>query len=81
MNQREQEVEELDDGEAWMDNDEVATVAMKNPLDVALQVRLPGDKWEILCQEAAELGVEPSTLLRMWVFDKIRTVQRARSTV
>ncbi|MCX6022632.1 MAG: hypothetical protein NTZ05_13060 [Chloroflexi bacterium] len=80
MNQRAQEVDELDDGEAWLDSDEVVNLDVKKPLDVALQLRLPGEKWAILCQEAAELGVEPSILLRMWVFDRLRTVQRARST-
>ena len=64
-------VERIDRGEtAW--SDEVVQVEFKKPLDKVIPVRLSDDHWRQLRREAQELGVGPSTLLRMWVLEKLR---------
>jgi hypothetical protein len=75
-----QEIDRIDrGGDAWLEGDEAVAVEVRRPLDKVIPVRLPADKWEALRAEARELGIAPSTLLRMWVFEKLRQVQRATS--
>ncbi len=40
-------------------------------------VRLPEDKWEVIRQEAAEMGIGPSTLARIWILESLRHVNGA----
>lgn len=44
-------------------------------LDKVIPVRLPSDKWELLRIEATELGIGPTTLVRMWVLEKLRALK------
>ena len=48
------------------------SVEVKKPLDKVIPVRLPADKWELIRQEARELGVGPTTLARMWILERLR---------
>lgn len=73
----ESEVERIDQGgTAWSDADEVVQVEFKKPLEKVIPVRMSDEHWRLLRQEAQELGVGPSTLLRMWVLEKLRERRR-----
>jgi hypothetical protein len=72
------EAERIDqDGHAWLDTDEVLAVEVKRPLDKVIPVRLSAEHWRALRKEAGERGVGPTTLVRMWVLEKLRDVQKA----
>ena len=74
MNDSEREIERIDKGgSAWRADDEVVKIEVKRPLDKVVPVRLPSETWEALRREAREVGVGPSTLLRMWVMERLRT--------
>ena len=73
------EVERIEKGDAWDETDEVVRVEVKKPLDVVVPVRLSREKWEALRKEAAELGIGPTTLARMWLLERLR--QRTRTGV
>ena len=45
-------------------------------LDKVIPIRLPDDKWEALRAQAVELGLTPSTLARMWIFERLRAAPR-----
>jgi 2-iminoacetate synthase ThiH len=62
----------IDQGDAWDHSDEVAQVQVKKPLDKVIPVRLSSEKWMELRQEAAELGIGPTTLARMWILERLR---------
>jgi hypothetical protein len=65
-------VEDIEQGDAWNESDEVVRVEVKKPLDKVIPVRLPADKWEQIREEARELGVGPTTLARMWILERLR---------
>ena len=65
-------MEEIDRGNAWDEGDEVVQVEVKKPLDKVIPIRLSADKWEEIRKEAEELGVGPTTLVRMWVLERLR---------
>jgi hypothetical protein len=65
-------VEKIEQGNAWEENDEVVHLQVKKPLDKVIPVRLPADKWEMIREEARELGVGPTTLARMWILERLR---------
>ena len=66
------EIKEIDQGNAWDEDDEVVQIEVKKSLDKVIPVRLSSDKWEELRREAAELGVGPTTLARMWILEHLR---------
>ena len=66
------EIKEIDQGNAWDEDDEVVQIEVKKPLDKVIPVRLSSDKWEELRREAAELGICPTTLARMWILEHLR---------
>ena len=66
------EIKEIDQGNAWDEDDEVVQIEVKKPLDKVIPVRLSSDKWEELRREAAELGIGPTTLARMWILEHLR---------
>jgi hypothetical protein len=74
----EREVTRIEQGEAWQETDEVVDVQVKQPLDKLIPVRLSSEKWEELRREARELGIGPTTLVRMWVLEKLREVRRTQ---
>jgi hypothetical protein len=65
-------IEGIEKNDAWNDSDEVVQLEVKKPLDKVIPIRLSKDKWEEIRQEAKELGVGPTTLVRMWVLDHLR---------
>ena len=80
MSDIEQRIQQIEEGEAWDETDEVVEVEVKRPLDKVVPVRLPSDTWEELRREARELGVGPTTLARMWILEKVRQVKLTRKS-
>ncbi len=80
MQDVERAAERIERGEAWQETDEVVEIEVKRSLDKVIPVRLSSDKWEQLRQEARELGVGPTTLVRMWILEKLREVARAQQS-
>jgi DNA-binding CsgD family transcriptional regulator len=72
MSDIDNELEKIEQGEAWDDSDEVVQVKVKKPLDKVIPVRLPTETWEQLRKEAKELGIGPTTLARMWILERLR---------
>lgn len=69
-------VERIEQGDAWNKTDEVVQIEVKRPLDKVIPIRLSGDKWQELREEAREMGIGPTTLARMWILERLRQ-QRA----
>jgi hypothetical protein len=59
--------------------DEEVEVEIKVPLDKVVPVRLTSHKWAALRREATELGIGPTTLARMWILEKLRSVTAERA--
>ena len=64
--------------DAWEESDEVVEIEVKRRLDKVIPIRLSGDKWEALRAEAAELGIGPTTLARVWILERLRLVEQGR---
>ena len=77
MSDIDQAVKQYEAGGAWDDASEVVEAEVKRPLDQVIPVRLSADKWEALRAEARELGIGPTTLVRMWVLERLRETQAA----
>ncbi len=71
------EIERIEQGDAWDEGDEVIQVEVKKPLDKVIPVRLSAEKWEELRREARELGIGPTTLVRMWILERLRQKMKA----
>jgi hypothetical protein len=80
MSDIEQRIQQIEEGKAWDETDEVVEVEVKRPLDKVIPVRLPSDTWEELRREARELGIGPTTLARMWILEKLRQVNLTRKS-
>ena len=66
------EIDNIEQGNAWNEDDEVVRIKVKKPLDKVIPIRLSSDKWEELRREANELGIGPTTLARMWILEKLK---------
>jgi hypothetical protein len=66
------ETDNIEQGDAWNEDDEVVRIKVKKPLDKVIPIRLSSDKWEELRREANELGIGPTTLARMWILEKLK---------
>ncbi len=66
-------------GSAWQETDAVVDVQVKRPMDRVVPVRLSADTWDLLRKEAHELGIGPSTLIRMWVLERLRQARGAQT--
>ena len=76
----EREMKRIDEGgDAWLATDEEVEPTVKQRLDKVIPVRLTSEKWDALYREARELGVGPTTLARMWILEKLRSVAIERS--
>jgi len=80
MGDLDREIAKLEAGDTWRDDDEVVELEVKRPLDMVVPVRLSSETWEELRQEARELGVGPTTLSRMWILEKLRSVRAAKKS-
>ncbi len=65
-------IDNIEQGNAWEESDEVVQVETKQPLDKVVPVRLRAADWKKLRKEARELGVGPTTLARMWILERLR---------
>ena len=54
----------------------MVSVSPRRPLDVVVPVRLSAEQWAQLRNEAGELGLGLSTLLRMWALERLRSAGR-----
>lgn len=80
MEDLDREIAKLEAGDTWRDDDEVVELEVKRPLDMVVPVRLSSETWEELRQEARELGVGPTTLSRMWILEKLRSVRGTKKS-
>ena len=80
MGDLDREIAKLEAGDTWRDDDEVVELEVKRPLDMVVPVRLSSETWEELRQEARELGVGPTTLSRMWILEKLRSVRGTKKS-
>ncbi len=78
MTDLDKEIERIEDGDAWNEDDEVVQLDVQEPLDKVIPVRLSADKWEELRREAEGLGIGPTTLARIWILEQLR--ERTRAT-
>lgn len=67
-------------GNAWNETDEVIETDVKRPLDSVVPVRLAADTYAELRREARARGVGPSTLIRMWLLEKLDAMRQVRSS-
>ena len=79
MNEMNNEIQHIEQSDAWNENDEVVQLEVRKPLDKVIPVRLSADKWEELRKEARELGIGPTTLARMWILERMH--RRTKSGV
>ncbi len=78
MDAQEREIERIDQGgETWDETDEVVKIEVRRPLDIVVPVRLSSETWAALRREARQVGVGPSTLVRIWVLERLRERQAA----
>ncbi len=68
---QEREIARIDNGgDAW-DGDEVS-IEPRPTLDKVVPVRLSADTWQQLRRLAVARGLGPTTLLRMWVLERLK---------
>ena len=58
----------------------VGRVRVSQPLTKIVPLRMSDAQWRTLTCEAEELGLRPTTLLRMWVLERLRDAERARAS-
>ena len=71
LGELDREIERLETETAWEDTDEVVEVEFRPPLQRVVPVRLSDDVWTALKEEAHKVGVGPSTLVRMWLIERL----------
>jgi len=76
MDEMEKAIKAIEEGDAWLEDDEVVELEVSKPLDKVIPVRLPSDAWKAIRREATELGIGPSTLARMWIMEKLRSATK-----
>jgi hypothetical protein len=74
------EVKAIEEGNAWLEDDEVVELEVSRPLDKVIPVRLPSDAWSAMRREASQLGIGPSKLARMWIMEKLRHVAGSKKS-
>jgi hypothetical protein len=76
MDHVEREIERIDEGgDAWAETDEVLETVVRQPLDTIVPVRLTAETSAELRRDARKRGVGPSTLIRMWILEKLQTTR------
>lgn len=81
MGRLEKEIERIETSDAWDETADTVDIDVKRPLAKVVPVRLSTELWEELRGEARELGIGPSTLVRMWILERLRALrQTARPT-
>ncbi|MGB2799262.1 MAG: hypothetical protein WBC82_05415, partial [Dehalococcoidia bacterium] len=77
MDDLDKEIDRIEQGDAWDENDEIVQLEVKKPLDKVIPVRLSAENWEELRREAHGLGIGPTTLARMWILERLRQRTKA----
>lgn len=72
------EVERIEAGGSVFEGADEVELEVKRPLDKVVPIRMSAEQWEVLRREARELGMRPTTLLRMWVLERLRATARER---
>lgn len=72
------EIARIDAGRETWEDPEPVDVKLKQPLEIVVPVRLPSDTCEDLHAIAHERGNGPSTLIRMWVLERLRAEAAAK---
>jgi hypothetical protein len=74
----EQEIDRIDAGGETWENSAPAEepIRVKRPLDTILRVRFSAEQFRNLDRLAEETGVGPSTLVRMWVLERLKAPTR-----
>lgn len=77
VNSIDNEVRRLEEGQAWEASDEPVRLEVKRPMDKVVPIRLTAEHWAELRNAAAELGLGPTTLARMWILETLRSKRPA----
>jgi hypothetical protein len=64
------DVKRIEAGAAW--DGQIEGVRGRAPLDKVMAVRFQAADWAKLEEEAGEMGVGPTTLVRMWILERLR---------
>lgn len=78
---QQREIERIEAGGSVWDGAEEADIEVKRPLEKVVPIRMSAEQWEVLRREARELGTRPTTLLRMWMLERLREASRQRVAV
>lgn len=67
----------------WETVEDVRFVLMPGPPNKTFTVRLPEETLAVLKRESQALGVRPSALVRLWIFERLHEMKRSakRQTV
>lgn len=76
----EKEIRRLEEGEAWEASDDPVHLEAKRPMDKVVPIRLTAEHWAELRKTAAELGLGPTTLARMWILETLRSRRLASAS-
>ena len=69
----EQEIDRIDGGgETWENSTPVEEPVRVKPLDTILRVRFSAEQFRNIDRLAEDAGVGPSTLVRMWVLERLK---------
>lgn len=71
-------VEAFEAGEDIGMGEVVEGLRVQQPLGKIVPIRMSEDQWQALRREAGELGVRPTTLMRMWILERLREAARSR---
>jgi hypothetical protein len=70
-------VEQLEAGEVELPTEgKLRRLRVRQPLEKVVPIRMSDEHWRILSREAEELGLRPTTLMRMWVLERLREAER-----
>ncbi len=73
---RQQLIDRIDTGETVLPSGEAVELKVKQPLDKVAPIRLSDEHWKQLVAEARDLDIGPTTLMRIWVLERLREVRR-----
>jgi len=74
--ERQQLIDRIDAGETVLPSGEAVELKVKQPLDKVVPIRLSDAHWKQLVAEARDLDIGPTTLMRIWVLERLREVRR-----
>ncbi|MBN1369596.1 MAG: hypothetical protein JW954_05110 [Dehalococcoidaceae bacterium] len=75
MDKLKNEMERIEQGNAWEETDEVVKIKPSSSLDKVIPIRLSTEDWSKLREEASLRGVGPTTLARIWLLEHLKAVE------